>query len=652
MKRAKRELLLNIAVFLILPFLINTILMSLGSKSVFGGLYKLVRDPYVFFCNTLIIALSASPAVFFKRFRYFIAGVVYVCWTVLGAVNFIVLCNRTLPFTSYDIMLLDTLPVLVKKYLSPVLLAVVSLAVVFAVLILAGMFIRSFTLPKKRINFKASLIYFVAIITLTFGNLQIALHFDILDSEFVDLPEAYLDNGFAYSFALTAVDRGVDKVDGYSENLIDSITAGFDISHKEAVKTPNIIVLQLESFFDLGKLNCVEYSADPIPNFRRLASENSSGLLTVPVIGAGTVNTEFEVMTGMRAADFGAGEYTYKTILIDNTCESLAYNLKDHGYTSHFLHNYKGTFYSRDQVYSNLGYDYFYSVEYMTGYETNANGWPCDDVLIRYIGECLDSTGGQDLVTAVSVQGHGEYSGIDEYEKHITVLSCDDESMRSSYEYYANQVYEMDIFLGELTEYLCERGEECVLVIYGDHLPSLDLQKGDVEGRSLYQTDYIIWNNVGVEYSDGDINAYQLTSKMLEGLSINDGAINSCHRIYKDDADYLFNLKALEYDTLYGKGYVFDGTDGYDKSDMKINLRKMVIKSIIPDENDPDTYTVTGCGFSHRSHIRIGYMVVHTEYVNENTLRFTSGMVEEGDMISVWEKDIGESEMYVIEKAS
>ena len=56
----------------------------------------------------------------------------------------------------------------------------------------------------------------------------------------------------------------------------------------------------------------MECSEDPIPNFRKLMEQYSSGYLWVPSVGAGTANTEFEVITGMNLDFFGPGEYPYK----------------------------------------------------------------------------------------------------------------------------------------------------------------------------------------------------------------------------------------------------------------------------------------------------------------------------------------------------
>ena len=78
-------------------------------------------------------------------------------------------------------------------------------------------------------------------------------------------------------------------------------------------------------------------------------------VLTVPVVGAGTANTEFEVLTGMSSRFFGPGEYPFQTCLKDQTVESVAYDLKENGYATHAIHNHRAAFYSRNEVYPQSG---------------------------------------------------------------------------------------------------------------------------------------------------------------------------------------------------------------------------------------------------------------------------------------------------------
>ena len=650
-KTNRRKFIINALMFIVLPFFINIVLESLGNKSVFAGFVKLFSTPYIFFCNVMIIAFTLSFSVFLGRFRYFGISIISFVWLFLGMVNCILLTNRVLPLSAYDLGLLETLPIIIRKYLSPTGLACLCLAMVMIVLGMIVLFLRILHLPKIKCKgaFLESVITF-AVVTLVMGaSVNYGISSGILKTRFPELAKAYSENGFAYSFTLSVVDSGVNEVDGYSKELMLSIKAGFDKGENEDVKRPNIIFVQLESFFDLNALKGVEFSANPVPNLTKLKKENPSGLITVPIVGAGTVNTEFEIITGMRLADFGSGEYPYRTILTETTCESLAYNLKNHGYTSHFIHNYRGSFYGRDKVYSKLGYDMFYSLEYMSGYEETENGWPKDKMLTEYIISCLDSTKGTDLVNAVSVQGHGKYNITSGYKKHLKVKKCPDNSNKAPYEYYANQIFEMDGFIGELINALSKRDEDIILVIYGDHFPSLGIESSELTGRTIYQTDYIIWNNMGLTYEDEDMYAYQLSSKILSSVNVHDGMINSCHQTYKGDEKYLFNLRALEYDMLYGNRYVYGGSNPYSPSKMRINRREMKILSVTKKDDEKRTYLITGEGFSRRSCARVGYMVLPTRYINEQTLEFKYALDEIDSPVSVWEKDMGASEKFVVE---
>ena len=128
---------------------------------------------------------------------------------------------------------------------------------------------------------------------------------------------------------------------------------------------PNIIFIQLESFFDPSEVEFFTTSEDQIPNFRKLMQNYSTGYFKVPSVGAGTANTEFEVLTGMNLRYFGPGEYPYKTVLKYQTAESAATALENFGYGTHALHNNGGNFYSRADVFNNIGFDTYTSKEFM-----------------------------------------------------------------------------------------------------------------------------------------------------------------------------------------------------------------------------------------------------------------------------------------------
>ena len=68
---------------------------------------------------------------------------------------------------------------------------------------------------------------------------------------------------------------------------------------------PNVIFIQLESYFDVAEAEFFTTSEDATPNLHAMAQQYSSGYFKVPSVGAGTANTEFEVLTGMNMRYFG-----------------------------------------------------------------------------------------------------------------------------------------------------------------------------------------------------------------------------------------------------------------------------------------------------------------------------------------------------------
>ena len=61
----------------------------------------------------------------------------------------------------------------------------------------------------------------------------------------------------------------------------------------------------------------------------------------------------------------------------------------------------------------------------------------------------------------------------------------------------------------ELTDTLNNYDEDVILVMYGDHLPALDMTEDSMaDGSSIFQTQYIVWSNFDMKKKNMDINAY------------------------------------------------------------------------------------------------------------------------------------------------
>ena len=415
----------------------------------------------------------------------------------------------------------------------------------------------------------------------------------------------------------------------------------------------------LESFFDVKYLKDVTYNQDPIPVYTKLKEECSSGFLRIPGLGGGTCNAEFEMLTGMSVGMFGTCEYPYKTITLEHTAGSIGYDLKqNYGYSVHAVHNHTGTFYDRHRNYANLGFDTFIPVEYMNDVERNANNWAKDKIITGEVFKCLESTEGRDMVFAVSVQSHGKYpTEVIEKNQVIEVTEGmeDDPEYKIGFEYFINQLHEMDMFVGELVSALEEFDEPTVLVLYGDHLPAMSISKDQLVNEDLFETEYVVWANYEIPVQDEDLYAYQLTSRITEMLGFKGNYVNQLHRYYKNDKEnpqYKKDLQTLMYDELYGQKYSFGGETPFKETDIKYGIDPLYIESVTVGAT---ATTLKGGGFTEKSKVFVNDVLISAAYVDSNTLILNRVIAKQNDEIYVAQRCsdkhvLGQTEVYVVKE--
>lgn len=617
--------------------IINMAMECLNKRGI-TGLLSIFTSPVIFLMNTMIIMTTMSIAYFFRK-RVFVYALVTVIWLLIAVINFVVLCSRKTPFTAMDIYLIKDAIKVIPLYINifQMILIIVGVAAVVAALVMIWKKSKRYTAKLSGKKFYIAGLFKVGIIFLLTYSYTAALIINgYVDMHFGNLANAYQNYGVAYCFMSSIKDRGISKSKEYSEEYMDNLKQDLDETSLEVSdKTPNIIFVQLESFFDPKLVKGVEFSSNPTPNFDRLREQYSSGYLSVPCFGAGTANTEFEVQTGVNLDDFGPGEYPYRTVMQSKTCESAAYDLKKIGYSTHAIHNNDATFYDRYKVFSHLGYDTFTPIEYMSSdYQKTPLGWAKDKILVPEIRKTLDSTQNMDYIFTISVQGHGDYPEVmpEGYIPAITVSGFFDEDEQTQFEYYVNQVHEMDSFIGELVDMLERRQEETVLVMYGDHLPTFSFTNDTMENADIYQTEYFIWSNFDMEKIDMNLQAYQLSAAVFERLGISEGYIMKFHQTKHEDEDYLKKLKILEYDILYGDKQIYNGEVPYVATDLKMGIEDITIDQVY---NYKDYVCISGKNFNDFSKVLINDKEVDSEVISSNLIRVPKKKVVSKDEVSV-----------------
>ena len=596
----------------------------------------MTTKPLVFAYNAALIFTTSLIVYLFRR-RCFWRVLISILWLLLGIINGVILSNRVTPFTGPDLHLLTDGMAVLNKYLPAwgVVLALILLGL-FALLLL--IFLIKAPKYKRKVKFRYDFLLVVVGAALFAGATQLALEKRVLSNYFGNIAFAYEDYGYPYCLAVTIFDTGISCPRDYSEQEITRIEKTEDnLPATNEDSKPNIIFVQLESFFDPTLVEYLNISEDPIPNFRKLMKEYTSGYYKVPSVGAGTANTEFESITGMSLHYFGPGEYPYKSILKETTCESAPYVLKNLGYSTHAVHNNEANFYGRRSIFPNLGFDTFTSAEYMSEEEDkNPLGWTKDEILTDEIIKCLDSTEESDYIYTISTQGHGAYPEeqlIDDPE--ITVSGAETEAQNNQWEYYCNEIHEMDNFVKELTDALADYPEDVILVMYGDHLPTMGLTVEDLKNKYLFQTQYVMWDNFGLEKKDENLAAYQMAAEVMDRAGIHEGTIFRYHQARRNTRNYQVDLETLQYDVLYGKKYSYDGESPFQRIKMRMGLYDVTLDSMEEISTVDHTYRLKGTNFTPSSQVKLNGEWYDTVYVNPTTLMISGTEINDFDRVSV-----------------
>ena len=594
-------------------------------------------NAFIVFASLSLVYLSKCRA----QLRLLITGL----WIFLGTVNGIILSNRVTPFSYTDFkMLPDLFAMQNTNYFTAEEATVVVSIVVSFIVFLVLFFIKGPKYQGKRHHVLSPVAIAALLIIGIPVTTQAAQNSNIIASYFANIAQGYSDYGFVYGFSTSVVGRGMSKPDDYSKDSVETIESQVNASKETTTVSsdtePNIICILLESFIDPYDVNFLQMSEDPIPTFHSLEENYSTGYLTVPVVGAGTANTEFEMLTGMSMQYFGTGEYPYKTILKQADCpsvESIASDLSKIGYGTHVVHNNTATFYSRNNAFSKMGFDTFTSKELMNIAEYTPSGsWPTDKVLVNETVKAMDATENQsDFVYTITVGSHGDYPTEKIIENpQITVTGAPDEASNNQWEYYVNMIHNTDNFIKELIDAVSKRDENTIIVMFGDHLPTMGLEDSDMKSGDIFKTKYATWNNFGLAKEDADLKAYQLLAHVTDQIGIHEGTIFSYTQTQADSSTYENGLEQLQYDLLYGERYAYNGNDLYPATDLVMDVEDVNVDSVRKNRLN-DTLAVYGSNFTKNAKIFVNGEKVATTYLTSGIITTSLNNVNDGDVISV-----------------
>ncbi len=312
--------------------------------------------------------------------------------------------------------------------------------------------------------------------------------------------------GLLYNLDVTAMDRPP----GYDQARMDDISQRYQAladrmnrsRSSSTLQDTNVVVVLSEAFSDPTRVPGITLDEDPIPFTRSLLARTPSGSMRSPLIGGGTANIEFEVLTGQSISQFTPQMTTPYQMLVPEQKDfpSAVGYFEDHGHRTVAIHPFKPHMYQRDAVYPVFGFDAeVFEDDMHERHHIDDNSYIDDRSAFDEVLRTLDETDQPQFVQLVTMQNHYPMEG--KYSDPIpaTGISGDGEDQLS---HYARGLRHSDDALKSFLTSLASSGKPTTVVFYGDHTPAFwvrdrssetgDLSEGDAV---LHETPYFLWSN-------------------------------------------------------------------------------------------------------------------------------------------------------------
>lgn len=228
-------------------------------------------------------------------------------------------------------------------------------------------------------------------------------------------------------------------------------------------KGRNVILVSLESL-QTFVLEREMYGLELTPFLNDLIEESFYFENFYHQTGQGkTSDAEFMIDTSLYPLPSGAVFFTHA----QNTYHSTPSVLKEHGYYSAVFHANDKTFWNRDLMYQNMGYDHFYSVTDFEVTEENSVGWGLKDIpFFEQSMELAKELPQPFYGKWITLTNHYPFE-LDEEDKMVPEYDSNSRTLNR----YVTTVRYLDESIKRLFDKAKEAGlyENSVFVLYGDH---------------------------------------------------------------------------------------------------------------------------------------------------------------------------------------
>lgn len=350
--------------------------------------------------------------------------------------------------------------------------------------------------------------------------------------------DKYREQGFLPSFVATWQDMPIKMPEDYTTEGAEQLEASYaeQAANVPSLRKqqfnelqPTVIAVMNETFSDLSIYSGIAEAGYEGPQFYKngITDAVERGVLYVSAYGGGTCNTEFEFLTGTSMAFVGAGKYPYSQYDL-SPVDNLARQFKALGYSTLAMHPNKASNWSRDDVYADMGFDEFYSIEDFKDAPTFHSG-VTDRATYDKVIDLLEQDSGPQFIFDVTMQNHSGYDQENIPHDQLTDYQPEgvDETMNAELNEYLSCIEASDRDLEYLIGRLREIDRPVVLVFFGDHQPNVTTPYNDayypdedavLHAERAYQTTYFVWANYDIAANSQDNRQIDTSTNYLGAL--------------------------------------------------------------------------------------------------------------------------------------
>lgn len=427
--------------------------------------------------------------------------------------------------------------------------------------------------------------------------------------------EAYRKFGTCGFYVKNFYDLTLGKLFGESEEEIKAKISSQTISKNEdaVLFDQNLIILMLESY--------EWFAIDPYntPNLYKLATGTISSNNTSSVPSKGTtihnyisnnktnVSEDLALLGYMpHVNQYNANEGSLATAYsLPNLFSSL-------GYTTNYFHNFKPSFYNRDNVSYDIGFDKFYSNEDFASSDGKGVDFNSFQLESKFIEQMLDKIAPTDkkfMSFYTTVATHGGYETYnsrfdelyDSYDSNLNNFSSwltsngytfpTDEATQKQLRAYKVAAMDTDAMVGKLFDHLSETGliDSTTVIVYSDHNAYFDNLSQKIKGTDVNDSGNLKTHNVPLmvyssKLGSNDIydfcNTYDLYPTICELFGLEYSTFfTQGYNIFSEDISnsmYVSYLTGYYSNSCYSKNMVnislYDGSAENDIADFKTKV--------------------------------------------------------------------------------